>query len=273
MNLPLFCCLARCQEQTSRVNRDNLPPLLDRIMIFDDVVLPEMISTSISTTYRNLDDYFAVFHPLMLLELWEEMTRAQSSRRLSTWNVTLLEFQATGPFFTIIKCLTACSRNDEMMPGDLVQLKLCSQGDYNFGIVETIVNREFKVLPKNLHDHEHYKRHSVTFNLRIRKDGEQMAQSLVDRSFTAKKCLSLNGFLHQLQAQALLSVSPVQKAIFNNDPSVFQLKSAHVQYCDQSLNLAQMQAINSITETIMTTPTSDSKICLLQGPPGKLFSS
>ena len=250
--------------------------------------LPKMVLTSVASSYENLHAYFGVFHPLMLLEQWEDICKCVLEHK----NGPLKDYNAlahpqgkdeeheglTRVLFTVG---VTNRREDALNISDLVLLKYTRKDEKKivdeiaFGVVEKgprncwnnlRVNPKTPIDPRLLSGQAPRPETLQTYYLRLRNRTVPPSECR-QQSITLQKVTSLRQFLRQMQVQAWLMKSPLTDIILKPTPEAFQLRRFNLATWER-LNPSQTRALLSICETVVRTPEKESKICLMQGPPG-----
>ena len=245
------------QEQK---NRAVLPPLLQ--MASDS--LPELRDKPVNSTYANLEQYFNVFHPLMLHELWAQLTKEYEQQIKPTrWDISVKPDWIADEEFTLIRCsTTAPDANKAPRESDLVVLKFMWKTKKNglFGIVENARLTTAKNRPHTVCD----------FMLRVR--GTFRPVILESAKFAIERVHSLWLLFKQLKVHGRLSFSPLCQVILSiskNNERTFEFIQKEPQFeIDPLLNPSQKAAVTSVAVTMVEAPMHEPRIALLQGPPG-----
>ena len=261
-----------------------MPPLLNEVQLSkpDALPLPEMSAMAVSNVYESLKSYFDVFHPLMLYEMWENVsTDAKEDASTNVWwdvVVSVSEHDTYDDDFVFVRCETMI-QGERSRPNlnDLVSVKRVSKdGSVTlecFGVVE-------KPIRSYLVDSEHVEVDSrllrrtpdwplgCSFVMRLRKNLLPLDRSCL---YSVQKRISLGTFLRQIQVQSSLVKSPLQNIILKPNPDLFELSSNSESFGEPvRMNESQWDALTSISQTMVTVPRCEPRISLLLGPPGKL---
>ena len=220
--------------------------------------LAEMIATPVTSTYRSMSDYFFIFHPLMLLQFWQNMVervrREETVAPSAGWEIVFLNEQDQPRQnchlidFDSIQCQTVCHAKLGPRIDDLVVFKWAFERDI-FGLVESVERKSAasgrdvlkQKIPKGKDE-----RNWATFDFTIRfiQTQKENVCSLDGQVFSVKKIVSANTLLRQMKVQELMLRSPLQTLILNPTAAAFQRKPCPRSVSD-NLDESQMQAVNS----------------------------
>ena len=236
------------------------PPLL----LAASESLPDLRDKPVNSTYGNLEQYFDVFHPLMLHELWAQITKECEEQTKLRWDLSINSMITDEGFF-LIRCTTTVDDYYKApRESDLVVLKFTWKAKKNaiFGIVENARVIATKDRHKNV----------CEFMLRVRSNIRSVISG--KNKFTIERVYSLWLLFKQLKVHGRLSFSPLCHVILSisrPQEKTFEFIQKEPEFeIDPLLNPSQRAAVASVAVTIVEAPTHEPKIALLQGPPGNL---
>jgi len=243
------------------MNKKNfavLPPLLQKA----SDSLRELHDKPVNSTYTNLEQYFDVFHPLMLLELWAQMTKEyEQLQKPNRWNILVNDITVNNGF-TLLTCSTTVD-NLGMSPreSDLVVLKFTGKTKKPplLGIVENVQQRR--------------DRHQTVYNFTLCVRAKSVKTIMLDKTKVAmERVHSLWLLFKQLKIHGRLSFSPLCQVILSiSKPGERTFKFIQKEpgfEVDPLLNPSQRTAVVSVAVTMVEAPMHEPRIALIQGPPG-----
>lgn len=261
------------------MNRDEPPPILNEVK-FDNRIFPKLTLLPVVSAYPSLEAYFSIFHPLMIHEIWATICKEVNSDPL-VWTTlvhaksTVVEGCALLPCESLIP--GGCTRLRDL---DLVVLRVPLPKPNTFTKVFGVVsNVELRPAGrKETFDHRLLRACPrpdlrVYFTIRVKLSNAPPPESII--SFT--KIIPLRTVVKQFRFNAELSRSLLCEVIL--DPAdcadVFKLETVDIEdraSLNPILNPIQHKAVESFSRTIVNAPNYETKVALLQGPPGKFLA-
>lgn len=226
------------------------------------------------SAYSSIEAYFAIFHPLMLHEVWANICKDVESDPLE-WKTLLRANTTPCSGSVLLQCETIVPNGAVRFKDmDLITLTvpLPNQSISKvFGVVHDVqmrrIIRRENIDPRLLATSSQPD-HLVTFTLRVKPSN---VPSGLDGIFTVTRVTQLKTMIRQFQLNAELDRSLLCDVILHptNHAEAFKLEKVDVGEI-KMLNAVQHKAVESITKTIVDTLAYVPKVALLQGPPGML---
>lgn len=238
-------------------------------------IIPKLTVLPVLSEYNSLEAYFAIFHPLMLHEIWANICKDIELER-TVWQTLIHITTETDGGCTILHCETLVSLGTTRLKDlDLVALSVPLKPNVlfqAFGIVENVeIRKVTSTHPPNRRLLEVRKRPEnpdcrILFNLRIKASNVPLH---LDNIFTITSVTPLRPVIKQFLLHAELDCSPLCDVILHpgDNKEAFKLDMVDKEG-NKKLNPVQHKAVESITSTILNAPEDEPKVALLQGPPG-----
>lgn len=240
------------------------------------IILPKLSLVPVVTSYENLQAYHAIFHPLMLHEIWANICKDVATAS-QAWKIKIHgDPLVTGGVCAVLKCETfVWGQSPRFKEFDLltflVPLPKPKEAMEVFAIAENVecrfANNQSDIDRRILSPSDSKKEvFRITFDLRVKPSN--IPRNL-DTVFTVKSASSLRPVIKQFLLNGNLWSSPLCDVILNPSAQVgaFQLDLVEVDG-NERLNPVQHKAVESITRSILNTDEDVPKVALLQGPPG-----
>jgi hypothetical protein len=233
-------------------------------------------------TYADFEEYFSVFKPLILLEIWANIfERFLTLKSQPAKNINLYPFSySEAGDFTIFTCKLLITKQDlnkyeHPTEGDLVLMEMWASfdaQDYSsavvFGYVHDLNVQDLSKEPK-CNSVNYFPRNCekvVRYTIKTRGLNLRLDPSKLIRVRTV---FYIRPFLRQCEAVCSLQLSPLKNAILKPN---FQYSQIHLAQPTSSRSLpgynsSQQKTICASFELVKQ-PTNINKILLIQGPPG-----
>lgn len=263
-------------KEQKQIKDDEPPPLLNEITSENQVVLSRLSLLPVVSSYENLQAYHAIFHPLMLHEIWANICKDVETAS-QAWRIKIHgEPLFNGGGCAVLKCETfVLGQSPRFKEFDLlgfeVPLPKPKQPIEVFAIAENIEFRfvnnksdiDRRILSLSDSTREVFR---INFDLRVKPSN---IPRQLDKIFTLKSASSLRPVIKQFLVNANLWSSPLCEVILNpsSQGDAFQLDLVDVDG-NGRLNPVQHKAVESISRSILNTDEDVPKVALLQGPPG-----
>lgn len=251
------------------------PPLLAKVKIDSNVELPEINCNFVISEYPDRKTYFAIFHPLLMHEMWSKLCienqREMKEGKNLDWDVLINSSTNEGNFFLLNCSLIMSSEAEAPMLNDLIVLshsrptgelinpfafvesskitKVVGTSDIDRRLLTSKVNPVF----------------SAEVVIRILKNYVPKETNI---KCSMSKVASLSTAMALFEAEGALAISPITKVIFKPQPSAFKLMSSR-SLPNNNLDPVQSNAAYSIGQTMLLAQSSESLVAMLQGYPGK----
>ncbi|CAD1475543.1 unnamed protein product, partial [Heterotrigona itama] len=265
-------------EEQQYLNQD--PPVIE----------PQELHVTL-THYRSYDEYYNITSPLLLLEIWHEITKKfqniEHIYKRPTFMYSIVEnsiqtYTASNVFLTTLMLEVLATKDDirrhiHPMYGDLVFFEYVENHENSqkskkfhkiFAYVTNVYTTELTPLTRFNKDLQNYVKnaHSLLTYTVITKGLDK--NILVNRVQRLRAVIYLRSNLRMVQALQFLPKSPLADLILNPRLEMYKLpvvSEFETLITGDKLNEKQMEAVHKITKAVIQ---RDTKLCFIQGPPG-----
>ncbi|XP_043514484.1 helicase sen1-like [Frieseomelitta varia] len=264
-------------EEQQYLNQD--PPVIE----------PQELHVAL-THYRSYDEYYNITSPLLLLEIWHEITKKfQSIEHIHkpTFMYSMVEnsiqtYTVSNIFLTTLMLEVLVTKDDirrhiHPVYGDLIFFEYVENHENSqkskkfhkiFAYVTNVYTTELTPLTRFNKDLQNYVKnpHSLLTYTVITKGFDK--NILVNRVQRLRAVIYLRSNLRMVQALQFLPKSPLADLILNPRIEMYKLpvvSEFETLITGDKLNEKQMEAVHRITKAVIQ---RDTKLCFIQGPPG-----
>ncbi|KAK1130695.1 hypothetical protein K0M31_018809 [Melipona bicolor] len=265
-------------EEQQYLNQD--PPVIE----------PQALHVTL-THYRSYEEYYNITSPLLLLEIWHEITKKFQSieyiHKRPTFMYSIVEnsiqtYMASNIFLTTLMLEVLVTKDDirrhiHPVYGDLVFFEYVENRENSqkskqfhkiFAYVSNVYTTEITPLTRFNKDLQNYVKnpHSLLTYTVITKGLDK--NILVNRVQRLRAVIYLRSNLRMIQALQFLPKSPLADLILNPRFEMYKLpvvSEFETLITGDKLNEKQMEAVHRITKAVIQ---RDPKLCFIQGPPG-----
>ncbi|KOX75801.1 putative helicase senataxin [Melipona quadrifasciata] len=265
-------------EEQQYLNQD--PPVIE----------PQELHVTL-THYRSYEEYYNITSPLLLLEIWHEITKKFQSieyiHKRPTFMYSIVEnsiqtYMVSNIFLTTLMLEVLVTKDDirrhiHPVYGDLVFFEYVENRENSqkskqfhkiFAYVTNVYTTEITPLTRFNKDLQNYVKnpHSLLTYTVITKGLDK--NILVNRVQRLRAVIYLRSNLRMIQALQFLPKSPLADLILNPRFEMYKLpvvSKFETLITGDKLNEKQMEAVHRITKAVIQ---RDPKLCFIQGPPG-----
>ena len=264
-------------EEQQYLNQD--PPVIE----------PQELHVAL-THYRSYDEYYNIICPLLLLEIWHEITKKfQNIEHIHkpTFMYSIVEnsiqtYMVSNTFLTTLMLEVLATKDDirrhiHPVYGDLIFFEYVENRENSqkskkfhkiFAYVTNVYTTELTPFTRFNKDLQNYVKnpHSLLTYTVITKGLDK--NILVNRVQRLRAVIYLRSNLRMVQALQFLPKSPLADLILNPKLEMYKLpvvSEFETLITGDKLNEKQMEAVHKITKAVVQ---KDTKLCFIQGPPG-----
>ncbi|KAI9556972.1 hypothetical protein GHT06_016766 [Daphnia sinensis] len=256
-----------------------LPPLLQKDISFPEEI-PQLSCVPVLTKYGDLQSYYDIFHPLILLEMWSSLvlkSKEIKEKNCSEWKCQIQALTKEDAFTLVRGFIILEYETEAPVTNDLVVITFTrANGEFlhPFGFVESSKTIRLSKIadldPMLMPTDKSKASYSTEVLIRVSKSyaPKNYAPGQKNIICPMAKIASLTSFMELFHAQAAFNFSPLRDIILHPRPFAFQLMHSQRLFQMDYLDPLQTEAYLSIGQTMLITPNDQPKIALLQGFPG-----
>ncbi|XP_012270150.1 probable helicase senataxin [Orussus abietinus] len=255
---------------------------------------PPLVESNIppmQTYYKSYEDYYRILMPLILLEIWQDITKEfttieMNPRRptvmcsivrnsVAQINIPITDLYATTMTLEVLVSKEDLQKQAHPVYGDLVFMEVVSTDNgKNFHklFAYVVEQRQYALSPNVIYNQDlayYVKKPEALLLITVMTKRLELSVNM-NRVQRLRSIMYLRSNMRMIQALQFLPLSPLLDAILLPKTKSYQLPSVlsiknYSPMTKEKLNPKQLEAVSRVTEAIIQ---KEPKICLIQGPPG-----